>query len=941
MAGITQTVSNYVGGISQQSDDKKNPGMVKSLVNAIPHLSKGLYKRPGTKRVGTDKLASGGTAIPAGGSWFHYYRDESEGAYIGQIATDGKIRMWKCSDGSEKNVWYHTDNSAYNGSNSDHTSITNYLSASNTEDVQALTINDTTYLNNRDTVVATTGTTDARPHTHWAYIELKKAENGRQYGLNIYDNETTSTIKTATRLKVASDTLYEASHSGHCPGIGTQVFSGAETNTGSRKNLTFRITTIGQQGQVPQTNTDDDPGADNWQCSYSRRVELLHGGEDWEDGDTTTVTLNNAPGASSNNGGAWSDATYTVEVTEHVATTCKANIKAVRPAPTPFDQSTCVTADTILGGIIGELPGGFTYNTIGNGIYLTRSTAFNVEATDLDLMNVISSEINDVTKLPNQCRNDVIVKIANTRMSNEDDYYMKFKGENGLDGKGAWVECAEPGIVKSFDATTMPHILQRQADGDFLVKKNTWKDRVVGDDYTNPIPTFAKNNNKINRVLFWQNRLIFLSAESVICSKPSDFTNFWSQTALTISNIDPIDITSSSTFPSDLFDGIVTTTGLVVFSTNQQFLLASDDAILNNDTAKLRSISMLNYNHHVPPFSLGLTTGYLDNSGKYSRFMEMANVQREGEPIVFDQSTVVPTLLDKNIDLIANSRENGLLLFGKTNTDTVIGYKYLIIGQKRMQSAWFKLKFNNPIRYHFIVNDTYYMLDMDGFLQTLNIVQSDTDPSIDQDNVNYLLHLDNYTTISGGSYSDTTQLTTFSSVSWMPNVTSPNGKLVLVDSDSNTAREGRYAETTATSTTSFTVPGDWSSATLNIGYLYDYQIDFPRMYVTKSSGEKTVADVNASLIIHRVNINFGKIGLYETTLTRLGKDPYTEVYESTDLDEYNASDAPYLEEIQKTIPVYEKNLNVDLTLKSTHPAPATLHSMSWEGDYSPMFYRRV
>ena len=233
------------------------------------------------------------------------------------------------------------------------------------------------------------------------------------------------------------------------------------------------------------------------------------------------------------------------------------------------------------------------------------------------------------------------------------------------------------------------------------------------------------------------------------------------------------------------------------------------------------------------------------------------------------------------------------------------------------------------------------MLDMDGFLQTLNIVQSDTDPSVDQDDVNYLLHLDNYTTISGGSYSDTTQLTTFSSVSWMPNVTTPNGTLVLVDSDSSTAREGRYAETTATSTTSFTVPGDWSSATLNLGYLYDYQIDFPRMYVTKSSGEKTVADVNASLIIHRVNINFGKIGLYETTLTRVGKDAYTEIYESTDLDEYNASDAPYLEEIQKTIPVYEKNLNVDLTLKSTHPAPATLHSMSWEGDYSPMFYRRV
>ena len=47
-----------------------------------------------------------------------------------------------------------------------------------------------------------------------------------------------------------------------------------------------------------------------------------------------------------------------------------------------------------------------------------------------------------------------------------------------------------------------------------------------------------------------------------------------------------------------------------------------------------------------------------------------------------------------------------------------------------------------------------------------------------------------------------------------------------------------------------------------------------------------------------------------------------------------------LDEIIKTIPVYDKNKNVDVTLKSTHPSPCTLRSMQWEGDYSPMYYRR-
>ena len=90
MAGITQTIPNYTGGISEQPDQLKVPGQVKNVVNAIPDIVHGLYKRPGSKRVGTTPL----TNVQSGGSWFHYYRDESEGSYIGQVAADGRVRMW-------------------------------------------------------------------------------------------------------------------------------------------------------------------------------------------------------------------------------------------------------------------------------------------------------------------------------------------------------------------------------------------------------------------------------------------------------------------------------------------------------------------------------------------------------------------------------------------------------------------------------------------------------------------------------------------------------------------------------------------------------------------------------------------------------------------------------------------------------------------------------
>ena len=932
MAGVTQTIDTYYAGMSQQPDLKKFPGQVKDIVNAVPDAIEGLYKRPGAKRIGSTPLAN----VQSNGSWFHYYRDETEGSYIGQIASDGKVRVWSCTDGTEKNVWYHTDNSAYSGGNSDHTSITGYLTPSGataTEDLQALTINDTTFLNNRTKTVGTTGTTDAREHTHFAYVDLLRTENGRQYALNVYSNETTSTIKRATRLKISSDTLDETNGSGHCPGIGTQTFS---VTSGSSENLIFRVSALGQQGQGAATD-DGSVDASNYKCSYNRQVILLHGGEDWETGDTTTVTLDQAQ----------TSYDYTIRVEDHEEVAVKANIKAVRPVPTPFDGETAVTVDTILGGITSELSGtAITAVVIGNGLYLHSSSAFSVEVPEKDLMRVMQESINDVSELPTQCRDGYIVKVANSKASDDDDYYLKFEGNDGNDGPGAWVECAAPGIVKSLNATTMPHVLQRQADGDFLVKKYTWEDRVVGDDITNALPSFV--GKTINKVLFFRNRLALISGENVILSRPGELATpaFFAKTALAVGATDPIDISCSSTFPSDLFDGMEVAAGLAVFSTNQQFLLSSDAEILNPDTAKLRSISTYNYNKDVPPISLGVTTGYIDNSGKYSRFNEMANVVREQEPVIMETSKIVSTLLPKDIDLVTNSRENQIVLFGKTDSDTVYGYKYLVSGEKREQTAWFKWKLNNPIKYHFIIDDEYFLLDTDNFLQKISLMQQDTDPSIDEtvgsDTSNYLIHLDNWTTVTNGSYNATTKVTTFANQSdWIDDVTSPNGALVLVDIDTGATRVGRYAQCTVTNTDDFTVPGDWSTGTFYIGYLYEYLVHFPTFYLNQTQGQQSKSDVNSSLVVHRIKLNFGKSGLYETTLQRTGKADYSETYESAALDEYLVSDAPYLPEHIQTVPVYESNNNVKVLLKSSHPAPATLHALSWEGDYSPRNYRRV
>ena len=1049
MAGITQTIPQYSLGMSEQPDQLKFPGQVQEVTNAIPDITRGLFKRPGAKRIGTDKLAN----VQSGGSWFHYFRDETEGAYIGQVAADGELRMWKASGnnaGAQQTVVYGTGGA---------TALKNYLATSNSENLQFLTINDTTFVNSRDsgntnTVIRTTfsgtysqsGTTvtitfidhglsvgdnvnveyttgsavdgnflvqtvtsntftltaaasatlsgnvtikpltDTTPDKHFAFLELLRTENGRQYGVNIHGTGTQVTsVSRATAVKISADNLDESDGSGHCPGIGTQVFSvtGASSysnvttvsvknsagvdlsnsartdadgnNIGAPRNLIFRLDILGQQGVSPNYNANENgPDGQNYRCSYNRNVVLLHGGEGWKLGDKVQVLLDSAAGgADTDSGDEPNDpATYTIEITGVEVSPLNATISSngdgvIRPEPTPFDADTAVTSDTIIGGIIDALPSGITGKHIGNGIYFSSPNQFQLEVVEDDLMRSFQSSVNDVQNLPNQCKHGYIVKVSNALRADEDDYYLRFDGTNNKDGSGSWSECAKPGISKTL--VNMPLAIQRTAIANkgtstevatFTIKQFGYRDRRVGDDLTNPLPSFV--NSRINKVLFFRNRLALLSGENVITSRPGSLGNpdFFIETALTVSASDPVDISAASTFPSELFDGIDTNTGLLIFSTNQQFLLAADDTVFNPDTAKLRSVSTFNYNETIAPISLGTTIAYIDNSGKFSRFNEMANIRREGEPSIVDVSKVVPTLLPKDIDLLTNSRENSIILMSKTGSDEVFGYRYFQVSEQRQQAAWFKWKLNNPLTYHFIINDEYFFLDSDYYLQSIKLVQTSNDPSIVQDETDFLLHVDNHTTVSGGSFNATTNITTFSGVGWLNTVTTPNHDLVVIDTNTSASRVGRYAKPTV-SGTSFTVPGKWDGVTLVIGYIYPYEVKFPRFYPTRQQGNASRADVNASLVIHRLKIHFGKIGLYETTLKRVGKTDYTEVYESTQLDEYDVSDAPYLDEFIKTIPVYERNTNVDVILRSSHPAPATLRALAWEGDFSPRFYKRV
>ena len=640
--------------------------------------------------------------------------------------------------------------------------------------------------------------------------------------------------------------------------------------------------------------------------------------------------------------------------------------------PSPTSGNNSISADTILDDLKGDIEGlGFTVTKIGNGLYIRRDTAFTIETPEAQLLNVLSPNeednesgniskftlINDVSQLPLQCKHGFLVKVENS-IQNTDDIYLKFRGNFDRDGEGAWEETVRPGLRNTFDDTTMPWQIVREFDdatGDilFVVSPVDWDPRVVGDEQTNPRPSFiaapdADDNTgtPINKVLFYRNRLTFLSNENVIMSRASDFFNLWIKSALSTSPVDPIDIAVSNTYASYLTDGIVVSTGLILFSEFQQFLLRTENDQLTPDFIKVSTLASYDYNIETKPIQMGTSIGFLSEGGTSSRFYEMTNVFNDAEPDVVEQSKVINRRFPAGLDMIADSRENGLITFAEYDKDYLWCFRYFNTGQNRIQSSWFRWDLIGSVYYHTIIGDRYYVVsEKDGsvYLNVCDLKDRLSAQSLDGQDFDYRVHLDYYNEVPASDISTVKnrkgRVLSSSFPLTIPHFSDKNlVAFSLADDDYRGASVPITADMIDNGTV--TLDGDWSVDSLAVGYTYDMQVRLPTFYVQKNEQGAWKSELASSLTVHRLLLSFGSVGLYNTTVERLGKDNYEVEYESTPMDFYEADRIPYLPGKMQYTPIYEKNKNFSVLISSSHPGPATIHSCTWEGDYTSRYYKR-
>lgn len=147
MTAVSQRIANFLGGISQQSDEKLFPGQVKDALNCYPDTTLGLIKRPGGKYLGL--LANTTPLTSDNNHWLSVFRSEAE-RYIADIDKDGNVRVWDMMTGVQKTVTYSAGKEA---------AIKAYLATTaagkvwSPNNIKTLNINDFTYLLNTERVV--------------------------------------------------------------------------------------------------------------------------------------------------------------------------------------------------------------------------------------------------------------------------------------------------------------------------------------------------------------------------------------------------------------------------------------------------------------------------------------------------------------------------------------------------------------------------------------------------------------------------------------------------------------------------------------------------------------------------------------------------------------------------------------------------------------------
>lgn len=560
---------------------------------------------------------------------------------------------------------------------------------------------------------------------------------------------------------------------------------------------------------------------------------------------------------------------------------------------------------------------------------VTISTLETKDGFNNNAMIGILKTVQKFSNLPAQAPDGFTVEVLGEPGSGADDYYVKYDAVDKV-----WKETAKPGIQCAFDASTMPHVLVREADYTFTLKPADWVKRETGDDDSNPLPSFI--GQKINDLFFFRNRLGFIAGENVILSKAGEFFQFWMSSAVELQDTDPIDLAVSHNTVSILYHAVPFAEELLLFSAQTQFVLRAE-GVLSPKNARLDQVTEFGCNTYTRPVGAGRRVYFPAERAQYTSIKEFYAVQDvTNVKNAQDITSHVPSYIPNGVyRLISSTIENILLILTEGAEDKIYVYKYLFVDEQRIQASWSHWTFNGGkiLGGGFIGSQLYLVIQRDSglFLEKMSFTYN----TKDYDDEPYRVFLDRKAIaapIPTQNYDSVNDMTTF-------DFKAVYGGSVAAGTYGLVTPDGLFRSYSSSEMTNGTVKlqGNWTGQKMTVGQVYNWKFSFSEIMLKQQDDRGTRADTEGRLQLRNFWVNYVESGYFKATVEHFDKQTFT--YEMT--ARILGSGRNYLNRMPSEtgifkFPVQSLSANCRISIESTYPTPVSIIGAGWEGNY----YRR-
>lgn len=536
--------------------------------------------------------------------------------------------------------------------------------------------------------------------------------------------------------------------------------------------------------------------------------------------------------------------------------------------------------------------------------------------------------VQNFNNLPRSAPNGFTVQVKGAT-NVADDYYVRYDGDTQL-----WTECARPETPTTLDSSTMPQGLVRNADMSFTLKPLDWDDRDVGDEDSNPEPSFV--GATINDIFFYRNRLGFISGENAILSRSASFFNFWFASVVDMQDTDPIDLAVSHNSVSILYHAVPFDEELLLFSNDTQFLLRAD-GVLSPKNCSLTEVTEFTCNPYVRPVGAGRRVYFPTERAEFTTIKEYFTIEDTTNlKDAQDVTSHVPSFIPNGVyKIVSSNTENVLGFFTLGAESKVYIYKYLFIDNSRLQSSWSYWEFNGAriLGGGFINSTLYLVFDRQGMI-TLESISFTYNTKDYEEYEPYRVFMDRkivLPAITSDAYDDIEGRTKVDMKTIYGDTLKAGVSYGLVDSKGFFRKwipeemvDGRYVW----------LQGNWVGRRLIEGELYKFKAKFSEVMIRKQDDNGVTAYTEGRLQLKNFWVNYANCGYIKAIVECFDKETYEYVMTARLLGSgRNKIGLTALETGQFKFPVQSLSSNCSISIETELPMPVALIGAGWEGVY--------